>query len=106
MKFECSKCGKCCSNYLPLQKEEIDTMKKLATKENKHLLDKEWYNICPFLNYKNKCDIYENRPLICREYSCYNYEHKIYNLEVFVNIPKENFSLVNVRKEIFNNKGV
>jgi len=45
MKFECSKCGKCCSNYLPLQKEEIKTMKKLAIKD--------WYNICPFLNYKN-----------------------------------------------------
>ena len=53
MKFECSKCGKCCSNYLPLQKEEIKTMKKLAIKENKHLLNKDWYNICPFLNYKN-----------------------------------------------------
>lgn len=106
MKFECSKCGKCCSNYLPLQKEEIKTMKKLAIKENKQLLNKEWYSICPFLNYKNECDIYENRPLICREYSCYNYEHNIYNLEVFSKIPEENFEITNVRKEIFNDEGV
>ena len=74
--------------------------------ENKHLLNKDWYNICPFLNYKNECDIYENRPLICREYSCYNYEHNIYNLEAFSKIPEENFKITNVRKEIFNNEGV
>jgi Fe-S-cluster containining protein len=27
--FECKKCGKCCSNYLPLTKEEIKTMKRI-----------------------------------------------------------------------------
>lgn len=78
----------------------------LAIKENKHLLNKDWYNICPFLNYKNECDIYKNRPLICREYSCYNYEHNIYNLEVFSKIPEKNFKITNVRKEIFNDEGI
>lgn len=101
MNFECKKCGKCCSNYLPLQEKEIKEMKKRAIKENKHLLDVNWYNICPFLNYKNECDIYDNRPLICREYSCYNYENKIYNIEAFKTIPKEDFKILDIRKEIF-----
>lgn len=102
MSFNCSKCGKCCSNYLPLQTEEIKEMKKRAIKENKRLLDKGWYHICPFLNYQNKCDIYEDRPLICREYSCYNYDNKIYNTEAFNKIPGGSFKFVDVRKEIFN----
>lgn len=40
MNFECGKCGKCCSNILPLTEIEIKDMKKLAIKENKLLLDK------------------------------------------------------------------
>jgi Fe-S-cluster containining protein len=28
--FECRKCGKCCSNYLPLTKEEIRKLKKFS----------------------------------------------------------------------------
>ena len=105
--FKCKKCGKCCSNFLPLRKEEIKTMKRLAKKENRHLLMQDWYDICPFLNYKNECDIYDNRPLICKEYTCYKFENKIYNAELFSKIDEKEFKLVDVRKEIFkNNKGV
>ena len=99
--FECKKCGKCCSNFLPLMKEEIKTMKKLAKKENKHPLIQEWYLRCPFLNNNNRCDIYENRPIICREFSCYKFENNIYNKEVFSKIDEKEFSLVDIRKEIF-----
>ena len=99
--FECKCCGNCCSNFLPLRKEEIRTMKKLAKKENKHPLIKDWYGRCPFLNNNNKCDIYENRPLICREYTCYKFKNHIYNEEIFKNIPETDFKLTDVRKEIF-----
>lgn len=104
MNFKCKCCGKCCSNFLPLQKDEIKLMKKLAKTENIKLLQNDWYSICPFLNNNNKCDIYENRPFICREYSCYNFENNIFNLENFKNLSKEDFKLVDIRKEIFNRK--
>lgn len=99
--FECKCCGNCCSNFLPLRKEEIHRMKKLAKKENRHPLLKNWYERCPFLNNNNKCDIYENRPLICREYTCYNFENHIYNEEIFKDIRESDFKITNIRKEIF-----
>lgn len=102
--FECKCCGECCSNFLPLRDNEIKTMRKLAKKENRHPLRNDWYSRCPFLNNNNKCDIYENRPLICREYTCYNYENHIYNTEVFSKIDEKEFNLVDLRKEIFGGK--
>ena len=102
--FKCKCCGECCSNFLPLRDDEIRTMRKLAKKENRHPLRNDWYSRCPFLNNNNKCDIYENRPLICREYTCYNYENYIYNTEVFSKIDEKEFNLVDLRKEIFGGK--
>lgn len=99
--FECKNCGKCCSNYLPLQEKEIQLIKKLAKKENRHPLIKDWYIRCPFLNGNNKCDIYEDRPLICREYTCYNFENSIYNTDVFKELNPSDFKLVDLRKEFF-----
>ena len=95
------KLRECCSNYLPLQEQEIKKMKKLAQKENKHPIRQDWYDRCPFLNNNNKCDIYSDRPLICREYTCYNYEHSIYNKEIFNGLSPTDFRLVDLRKEIF-----
>ena len=99
--FECKNCGECCSNFLPLRKQEIATMKRLAQKENRHPLRQDWYARCPFLNNNNRCDIYENRPLICREYSCYKFKNNIYNKDVFSRIDEREFSLIDIRKEIF-----
>ena len=104
MNFKCKRCGKCCSNYLPLTENEIQEMKKTAKKENKHLLDKDWYNTCPFLNYKNECDIYENRPMICREYDCYKFKNCLISKNMIDSTRKEKYRLVDIRKEIFNNK--
>ena len=76
-------------------------MKKLAKKENKHPLRNDWYARCPFLNNDNKCDIYENRPLICRNFTCYKFENGIYDTFPFKDISINEFSLVDIRKEIF-----
>lgn len=102
--FECKCCGECCSNFLPLRDIEIKEMKKLARTENKHPLRKDWYSRCPFLNNNNRCDIYDNRPIICREYTCYRYENHIYDTEKFKNIKQDEFRLVDIRKEIFGGK--
>lgn len=103
MNFECKCCGKCCSNILPLTENEIKTMKKLAKKENKLLLDKDWYMRCPFLNNDNLCDIYENRPTICKEYDCYKFENGLFTNKMLQNIQDNKYRVVNIRKEIFNN---
>lgn len=76
---ECSRCGACCSNILPLYKEDIKRieqyMKKRDIKENV-LPGTAVYNnvaigVCPFYNAdEKKCDIYNIRPWICREFKC------------------------------------
>lgn len=104
--FKCKKCGKCCSNFLPLTKEEIERMKRIKEKENKRILEKDWYATCPFLNSKNECDIYEQRPFICRQYDCYKFENHIVDMKEFMKYEAEDFKLVDIRAEIFNNKGV
>lgn len=98
MNFEC---GKCCSNVLPLTEIEIKDMKKLAKKENKLLLDKNWYMRCPFLSYDNKCDIYKNRPRICMEYDCNKFESNVYTEEMLSSVKKDKYRIVDLRKEIF-----
>ena len=77
---KCTGCGACCSNFLPMTEEEIDTIrkyiKKNGIKENKRFLptsepitDMD----CPFLDTTKKCEkcmIYEVRPKICRDFIC------------------------------------
>lgn len=100
--FECRKCANCCSNFLPLLPSEINLMKRLKGKENIQVLNQNWYTICPFLNSNNRCDIYENRPIICREYTCYKAEKGIYNKELFSKYKEGDFKFTDIRKEIFN----
>jgi Fe-S-cluster containining protein len=102
--FKCRKCAKCCSNILPLLDNEIRLLKKLRKKENIQVLNQNWYAICPFLNSNNRCDIYENRPLICREYTCYKQNNNIFDIKVFENHKPQDFKAVDLRKEIFKRK--
>lgn len=55
--FKCNKCGQCCRNL------------------NLNSVYKELHNgdgICIWLNEKNECSIYDNRPLLCRIDEGYN----------------------------------
>ena len=63
---ECSKCGRCCSDILPLTSAEIRYMKKKA----KNIKPTFREMTCPFLSLDNSCLIYNNRPYICRTYRC------------------------------------
>lgn len=77
---KCIQCGSCCSNLLVMTAEEIETIHKYIKKHNikeyKHILPLAEPTIdltCPFLNDSKpneKCDIYEVRPRICREFIC------------------------------------
>lgn len=75
---ECSGCGNCCSNILPMNEEEISRLRKWVKKNHyeahrcNYPFAKEIQDLtCPFRNEKeNKCDIYEIRPTICKDYRC------------------------------------
>ena len=73
----CSRCGSCCSDYLPLSQREIERIKAYM---KKHSLREHVATVmagpqldmtCPFRdNVKHRCDIYEVRPDICRCFQC------------------------------------
>lgn len=75
---ECSNCGQCCSDFLPVSEREVAVIrayvKKHGIREHKNrppvkepVMD--W--TCPFRNNaERKCDIYAVRPAICRDFRC------------------------------------
>lgn len=79
----CTKCGRCCSNILPMTDIEIESIKKYI---REHGIKEQKPNclnypecgigiknlVCPFLDESKtlKCTIYEKRPMICRFFSC------------------------------------
>ena len=77
---KCTQCGNCCSNLLPMTDSEIATIhkyiKKHNIKEHRHnlpLAEPTFDLTCPFLNDSKpneKCDIYEVRPRVCRDFIC------------------------------------
>lgn len=70
----CSKCGECCTNFLPVTQKEIEIIQKyvIANKirPQKQMLVMQNRLTCPYYNGK-KCLIYEVRPLVCKEFYCY-----------------------------------
>lgn len=68
----CSNCGQCCSEFLHLDKAEIERIDNYLKEHKVIQHNKEENNwICPFRNEKfKKCDIYEVRPLICQRFKC------------------------------------
>ncbi len=72
---KCSQCGACCSDILPIRKDEIEKIKEYI---KKHKIKEQRHNAmlgadmtCPFRNESHrKCLIYEVRPWICRQFMC------------------------------------
>lgn len=75
---ECSNCGQCCSNFLPIaateMKEIIRYVKKHKIREQHAILPTAEPSIdltCPFRSEVSKsCLIYPVRPTICRMFMC------------------------------------
>ena len=77
---ECTQCGNCCSNALPMTKNEIDAIHRYIAK--KHIKEQKLAYpfsqesidmTCPYLDNskpKEKCAIYAVRPRICRDFIC------------------------------------
>ena len=70
---KCSKCGECCSYFLPICQEELDIIQEYVIKNNikpqTQMLVMQNRLCCPYYNGK-KCLVYEVRPLICKEFYC------------------------------------
>ena len=100
---KCSSCGNCCSNILPMSKEELKRIKKYVRKH--HITDSsknenvKFNMICPFRdNEKKVCTIYPIRPLICSDFKCDKPQKKIAATRDFL---YDRFMTVFVREEIF-----
>lgn len=89
----CSKCGECCTNFLPVSKKECYKITEYVLKNNiipqKHMLVMRNLLTCPYYDGK-KCLIYEVRPLICREFYCY----KQASMELAEKFKAEKFSTI------------
>lgn len=100
----CNGCGGCCSNLLPISEKEYEVIKayirKNGIKEQKNVVAQIDEN-CPFMDLtksKDRCRIYEVRPLICKDYTCekfYNHEPAEYDF------TKERRYPVNMRKRFY-----
>lgn len=72
---KCSRCGECCGIFIPVTDEEIKIIKKYVKQKNivpeDRVNDNNVELRCPFFNVKEyKCNIYEVRPFVCRDFIC------------------------------------
>lgn len=85
---QCSKClpAKCCLYYAfeldpPKTRKDYESLlwKIAHGLTSIYIYRKKWHIMihtrCNFLNKDNKCDIYEQRPYLCREHSTANCEY-------------------------------
>lgn len=96
---KCVSCGNCCTAILPVTKEELKAIKRYI--KRKHIKPVKNSNVdldltCPFRNNtEKKCNIYEVRPTICRDFKCdkpqklidetkekYNYDNRFHTVNM------------------------
>lgn len=73
----CSRCGGCCTRFLPITRGEADDIRRYISKKHIPLIRHGECDIdmlCPFLvapeEGETSCSIYPVRPKICRMWSC------------------------------------
>lgn len=103
---ECSNCGECCSNYLPVSQKEIEAIRRFI--QNKKIREQRLMLplsgrlldlTCPFRdNSEKKCAIYPVRPAICRNFRCDKPRKQIMADKWMYH---EKHSIVDMRKEFF-----
>ena len=104
---QCTGCGECCGNFLPLSAKEIRRIKALVKRkgirEQKQFIPTSMplYDFtCPFLDAKrpkNKCTIYADRPAICKAFKCDEPNGALLHPELF----KDDLIPVNMRETFF-----
>lgn len=78
-------------------------------KESYKLIAKQYPEAVPivekYFKPDNKCDIYNNRPTICKEYDCHKFENNLFTSEMMRNVQQNRYRVVDIRKEIFESEG-
>lgn len=94
---KCSKCGECCTNFLPISQNELDTIQNYVIEHKirpqTQMLVMQNRLTCPYHDGK-KCLIYEVRPLICKEFYCY----KSPSTEMAKKFEKDNYVPIDMWK--------
>ena len=73
---QCSRCGQCCSPFIPFTKKELKKVKqyvkdKHIEKKERHIDENSFDATCCFWDPQNKvCQVYEVRPFVCRHFIC------------------------------------
>ena len=75
----CSRCGECCTPFIPITQKECERIKKYIKEHDIRPTEiREGNNIylrCPFYDSKNKkCNVYQVRPEVCKKFICSNNE--------------------------------
>lgn len=91
---QCSRCGNCCTPFLPMTKSEVKTVKEYLKKNpqiRERALNQPFFKgndvyirCCFYDSEKKECMIYPVRPLICQLYKCNQDEAKIEDNKKFV----------------------
>lgn len=103
---ECSNCGECCSNFLPVSRKEIKIIRRYISKkkikEQKHFIPTRTASVdwtCPFRdNSERICTIYPVRPAICRDFRCDKPKKRI---QADKSLYHRKNLVVNMREEFF-----
>ena len=73
------KCGRCCTNILPLSDYEIKKIKQYVKhheivvnnpKRDNNVFDDYYKDVCPFLDENKRCQIYIQIPEVYRRFMC------------------------------------
>ena len=106
---ECSRCGNCCGNFLPVSAKEVKVIKRYVKKKHIKAQDHnyplnaslDW--TCPFRDDAKKiCTIYEVRPAICRAFRC---DMSPKDMQANKELFSRKFFVCNMRKEFFGKGG-
>lgn len=91
---ECSRCGECCTPFIPMTKSEIKTVREYVKKNpqiKERALNQPFFEgndvyvkCCFYDKDKKECMIYPVRPFICRAYKCNQDDLKIENNKNFM----------------------
>ena len=91
---ECSRCGECCTPFIPMTKSEVKTVREYVKKNpqiKERALNQPFFEgndvyvkCCFYDKEKKECMIYPVRPFICRAYKCNQDDLKIENNKNFI----------------------
>lgn len=106
---QCSQCGECCSDFLPLSDMEIAQIhayvKRHGITEHRNcpptVIPTVDYT-CPFRNNaEKKCEIYPVRPAICRDFRC---DKPGKNIPAKRQMYGKKMTIIRMRNEFFGKK--